>query len=233
MVLVPRRAGIEDRDELWSWLREDWWAPMGLPIYEGHHYGGLFNRSAAVNTAAALADSDGRWDVAVVIDADVAVAPTSVRSAVLLAHASGQITWAFHRWAGLHPEMSARIRAGYDGGWDDGIALEFLHTASSCVVIPRPLWDLVGGFDEQFAGWGFEDVAMSLACQSIGGGCHRIAGTVYHFHHAPAPGTGDSTHPIWRANQERCAPYVAAGHADRRAMEAVLRASGQWRRFDP
>lgn len=229
-MLVPRRVGVPERDDLWSWCQTEWWAPTGLPIYEGHHeaHEGPFNRSAAINRASIRA---GAWDVALILDADVVVDPAAVRSAVLLADASGQITWPFDRFAGLDRTMSSRVRSGYSGSWEPGVAHEMLHTASSAVCVPRRLWDRVGGFDEAFIGWGFEDVAFSLACQAIGGGHHRIAGTVYHLWHPPAEATGDSNHPVWQANAAVCAPYLDAGWADGDAMEAVLRANGQWDRL--
>lgn len=232
VLLVPRRAGIPDRDRLWAWLRTEWWPQLGWPIVEGHHDDGPFSRSRAVNRAAEIAadSSRWRWDVAVVIDADTIIDHHAVRSAALLAAGSGQITWGFDRWAALSPEMTDRVLGGYQGDWNAGVTLEFRHSASSCVAVPRQLWDRVGGFDEQFVGWGFEDVAFSLACQAIGGGGHRIAGTAFHLHHAPAEATGDTGHPIYLANQERCRPYLDA-YLDPVKMEAALRANGQWERF--
>ncbi len=234
VVLVPRREDGGFRDDLWAWCRDTWWADLGLPIYEGHHDEGPFCRSAAINTAARYADGligDRPWDVAVILDADTIVDHAAVASAALLAERSGQITWAFSRWAGLSSEGSALVRAGYDGGWDEHVAVEILHSASSCLAVPRRLWDRVGGFDEGFVGWGYEDAAMSLACQAIGGGSHRIPGTAWHLWHPPAEGTGDSTHPLWIANRDRCQAYVDAGWDDYVAMETLLRDLGLWERF--
>ena len=69
VILVPRRDDNGYRDELWAWTKA-WWEreQSHMPIIEGYHTDGLFNRSAAINTAARIA---GDWDVAVIIDADV------------------------------------------------------------------------------------------------------------------------------------------------------------------
>ena len=69
VILVPRRDDNGYRDELWAWT-QGWWEreQSHMPIIEGYHTDGLFNRSAAINTAARIA---GDWDVAVIIDADV------------------------------------------------------------------------------------------------------------------------------------------------------------------
>jgi len=77
VILVPRRDDNGYRDELWQWVRA-WWEreQSHMPIIEGYHTDGLFNRSAAINTAARIA---GDWDVAVIIDADVICDPERVK----------------------------------------------------------------------------------------------------------------------------------------------------------
>ena len=59
VILVPRRDGNPERDAVWAWVRA-WWSREfpDLPIVEGHHDTGLFNRSAALNIASRLA---GEW----------------------------------------------------------------------------------------------------------------------------------------------------------------------------
>ena len=84
VILVPRRDDNGYRDELWAWTR-GWWEreQSHMPIIEGYHTEGLFNRSAAINTAAKIA---GDWDVAVIIDADVICSPDRVKEAVTVAY---------------------------------------------------------------------------------------------------------------------------------------------------
>ena len=60
--LVPRRADDGHRDELWRYARKRWEALFPeWPVFEGHHDVGPFNRSAAVNLAADLADEAEPW----------------------------------------------------------------------------------------------------------------------------------------------------------------------------
>src|SRR5688500_4221600 len=91
VILVPRREGFADRDRIWAWCKA-WWSERhpDWPIFEGHHEAseGLFNRSAAVNRAAAKA---GDWDVAVIIDADVICDVERTRKAAQMAHATGRM----------------------------------------------------------------------------------------------------------------------------------------------
>src|SRR5690349_9417439 len=80
VILVPRREGFKHRDRVWAWVRA-WWAREfpDVPIIEGHHTVGLFNRSAALNLASEMA---GDWDTALVIDSDILCDPEHVRQAL-------------------------------------------------------------------------------------------------------------------------------------------------------
>src|SRR5688572_1048160 len=89
VILVPRRDDNGPRDELWAFCRAWWEREVShLPIIEGYHTDGLFNRSAAVNRAATIA---GAWDVAVIIDSDVICDPQRVVAAIDRAHATGSM----------------------------------------------------------------------------------------------------------------------------------------------
>jgi hypothetical protein len=210
-VLVPRREDQGRRDRLWAHVKDRWQA-AGHAVHEGHHGAdeGPFNRSAAINRAAASA---GDWDVAVVADSDTICPLHQVEQAVALAAASDQIVFGFERFQALSWEMTDRVLDGYDGDWLPGVVDTQPHSCSSCVVVPRPLWDDVGGFDEGFVGWSFEDVGFSLACQAVRGGYGRfgrIAGDVWHLAHDPAPATGDAGHPFYVANHARMLRYIPA-----------------------
>jgi hypothetical protein len=124
VLLVPRRSDGGHRDSLWAWCKARWQALLpDLPVYEGHHDAseGPFNRSAAINRAAALADAEGRWDVAIAIDADVFVPTRQVRAAIEGA-AAGKVTWAHRRWRGLHQRETERIVMRPDPFGDDPAA---------------------------------------------------------------------------------------------------------------
>jgi hypothetical protein len=218
VILVPRREGVPERDAIWAYCRARWERlHPDLPIYEGHHDEGPFNRSAALNLAAELADRDGPWDTALVIDADVIVAAANVVAALERAEATGRVTWAFQWWAGTTPEVAASIMAGET---DEDACLAYLrdmHAAGtpnalgvtpvppvlppwlekinpiswSCAfAVPRAAWETLGGFDERFAGWGWEDMAFqAAACGLVGH--ERIPGALVHLWHPRSPGLGD------------------------------------------
>ena len=65
---------------------------------------------------------------------------------------------------------------------------------SSVVVVSRKQWDIIGGFDEQFRGWGFEDTAFAAAAETFGG-IIRMDGEVIHFWH-PTAARGQARHAV-------------------------------------
>jgi hypothetical protein len=229
VLLVPRRAHPE-RDRLWAWCRARWQTILpSVPIYEGHHDEGAFNRSAAINTAARLADADGRWDVGIVIDADTFIRASQVRAAVSSAFKTGRVTWAHRRWRGISEEWTERVvKSRQDFGAevdreDMDILVERTNPLSwsCCIAIPRAVWDDMGGFDERFVGWGFEDMAfMSLVCGLYGH--ERIEGDVYHLWHPR------SEERIVKGQPARTAPpeYITNARLGRRYMVALRRDHG-------
>lgn len=217
-VLVPRRSDGGRRDEVWSWVRQRWATEHpDWPLFEGHHDDGPFNRSAALNQAARDA---GDWDVAIIADSDSFVSVQQATDAAAVAHRTGQVTFAYDRFSYLSRRMSDRVMAGYRGDWTLGVEWTMTGTCSSMVAVPRGPWDVMGGADEGFVGWGGEDIAISLALQTFGGGMHRIHGDVWHLWHPPAAHTHDH---VWPERMQRYAD--AAYDVDKmRALITELRA---------
>lgn len=187
--LVPRRNDNGHRDLLWTNAAKPRWQQMfpSWPIVEGHHDEGLFNRSAAINTAAREA---GDWDLAIVIDSDVLLKKSQVEAAVARAAETGKVTWAHRRWRGISEDWTKRIVADrqiYGDEFED-VDLDILVERtnplswSCCIVIPRAVFDDLGGFDERFRGWGFEDMAFQSVIVGLYG-YERIEGDVIHLWH--------------------------------------------------
>ena len=214
------------RQRLWNFARARWEAAYpDTPIVEGSSPPGLFNRSAAINDGAF-----GDWDIAVVIDADVVCSARQVNSAIERASQSNRVVLAYSQYRGLTPNMTARILDGYE----DIFAFEETERPwlvpgtryvtdfheSSCVVIPRAVFDKCQGFDERFVGWGQEDVAFMQAARILTGPVTRVEGPVWHLWHAHGPDRNPAF-PEYHANQALGERYREA--TDRRAMKAMLR----------
>ena len=181
--LVPWRADGGHRERLWERCGTHWSQALpDIPIVQGSSPEGPFNRSAAVNDAAR-----GEWDVGIVLDADVIADPARVRAAIQIASETGRVTLPYDLFLGLNKPMTDRVLAGYEGRWTSGVRFKSHTHESSIVVVPRTLWDSVGGFDERFVGWGQEDVAFIQACRVLGGGIERLPGVVYHLWHPKSP----------------------------------------------
>lgn len=246
-MIVPRRSGVSsERDESWAWNRERW--ERHLPevrVYEGHHQpdeGDAFNISAARNRAASAADADGGWDVGLFVDSDSFCGIDQVKRAVNTAARTGLHTIAFSRFCYLTKAGSEKVMAGYSGSWEPFVEWTLNGGCSSVLAVPRSVWDAVGGYDEGFVGWGEEDIAFSIACQTVcpgryvhrgapgdvwqlREGFHRLAGDCWHLWH-PTSDTNDPDSAGYRANVERRQRYVDAAH-DRDAMRSLLVELGQ------
>jgi hypothetical protein len=229
--LVPRRSDADSgghRDKLWKWCRTRWETLFPeIPIYEGHQDEGLFNRSQAINRAARLADADGKWDQAIVIDSDVLLRQSQVQAAIDTAERTGKVTWAHRRWRGIREDWTTRIvadRQDYFGPECDRSDIDVLVERtnpiswSCCFVIPRAVFDDAGGFDERFRGWGWEDLAwQSLACGLYGH--ERIEGDVLHLWHPRSEERIVQGEPAYTASPQ----YIANGRLGRRYMYALRR----------
>lgn len=219
VILVPRREDGGHRDRVWAWVRAWWEANLPeLPIFEGYHVGGLFNRSAAVNKAARAAYP---WDVALIIDSDVICDPEQVREALDYALIHDRLTLPFERRHNLTQAGSEKVMAGERGSWRSFIGRTYVDMCSSAVAISRNLWGLTGGFDESFSGWGFEDSAFSLVCETFSGRTlHKIPGELWHLWHPTAP-EGKRGTPSYQANRARMEQYrIALG--DPKATRALI-----------
>lgn len=210
VVLVPRRDGKADRDRLWAFTRAWWTEHVQLPIVEGHHLAteGPFNRATAINRAA-HADEAGDWDVAVIIDSDVLCDGGQVHAAVRCAHRTGAMTVGFTERLHLNGGGTAKVLAGYAGNWRPFARVVAMESVSSCVAVRRDLWDRVGGFDEAFVGWGWEDVAFRIHAEAEAAmPVVRIGGQLWHLHHVVSAGN-NRDEPTFQANEARGAAYKA------------------------
>lgn len=194
VVAVPYRPQPW-RDELWNHLKTRYWPRTGLTPIVGEHTDGPFNRSQAINTALT-----GPWEVAVIADSDTWVPEPQLREAIKTARRTETLCSALTSVVELSEDCTRAILSGDMDFLDigvDKIRSRELETQSSMIVVPRTLWDAVGGMDERFTGWGGEDNAFWRACALIGGKPHRIHGHAYHLWH---PTAKNPTDPTYRAN---------------------------------
>jgi hypothetical protein len=208
-VLVPRRADAGPRDAVWKRIRELIWDTGGWQVVQGYDEGPHpFCRAAALNAAAELA---GDWTVAVIADADSIVPTERVLAALELAEQAQRLVICHDRWVNVRPDEHDEFLRTRSLPWRDDREI-FSMTVSSMLAVPRSVWDQVGGFDEQFIGYGYEDNAFTKACRVLTGEPLRMVGSVYHLsHEAQRPRLREQlTDPSTKANRARWQRYALA-----------------------
>lgn len=214
-VLVPWRTDRGHREKLWHFLLTEYWLrPSGFQPIIGEPPAGPFNRSAAINLAAKTADIELNPDVYVVADADTWVPAVNLEEAVRQARATGRLTFAFTEVRELTESATRRMIAGrrvpapYP---TERVRTAENLTASSMLVVPRPLWERVRGFDERFRSWGCEDEAFLAACVHYAGRPLRVEGPAFHLWHPPASTPIErQSDPLYLANYELHMRYQRA-----------------------
>lgn len=210
VVLVPRRSDPW-RDRLWRYVRTKLEREVDWPVVEGVSDPGPFNRAAAINRAA----KQRTWQVAVILDADTVVDPERLRLGVEEA-GRGLLVLPHDNFRSLTRRATNQVLAGRILPEEGEVRWVRNETNSSCLCIGRDLWDEVGGFDERFRGWGFEDAAFYAACRQLAG-AQRIGGPVHHLWH-PRSREKDPGRPDYTRNRELAERYKRAGGNGIRAL---------------
>lgn len=210
-VLVPFvDQGCEHRARAWAYVRShystnhrDWQLVVGT-------CDGVWSKGAAV--ADALSRADG--DILVLADADSWCDPDALRLAV-----DTDAPWVVPHGKvyRLNQRGTAKLYSGL---------LQRGHTArrpyigpagGGLVVLGREAYELVGGIDPRFAGWGGEDISFGWALDTLVGPYVRIGTPLHHLWHPhPAPNHRGST------ETEALAARYKAARGDRSAMAALV-----------
>jgi hypothetical protein len=211
VTLVPWRPGEATREQNWEWTRPHLEA-LGYPLFLGDRPG-PWARAAACNEAARSARA---WDVALIADADTIPQPEAIETAVALAiRTRGAIRPHDRLWnltriqsrsAGVRGPLKLRLPRNQPRLLGGGL-----------LVVSRRAWDMVGGYDERFIGWGHEDSALhtSLLAEAY---WDRIGGQAWHlWHPRDATDTPErrANQELMHAVQERYRPVIARESARR------------------
>lgn len=209
------------RDDLWAFCKT-WWEKNypGLPIFEGSlSVDGQFCRSHSINM---LVKSAREFtDHVVVADADTfMVYPYDVMRAVHLSWADPVLAYTHEiRWM-LGPKDTAHILSHGTLNHDHETTGPHHNTYSGIFAVNAGLWDTVGGFDERFIGWGYEDWAFMWSCMTLGRIERSPGGTCNHLWH-PRQHENEAGQPHYKANEALFFRYQhAAGDPD--AMRRLL-----------
>jgi hypothetical protein len=249
-LLVPYRNDYEEgRADNWDWLRQYW--EHALPEAEivlGDAPGEPFSKTCAVNSA--FRQSTG--DVLVMIDADCYV------DAAVILHCAAEIRKGRERtprepvWFVPYKHLFrlTRVSTLYLIASDPDNPFQFPvppaddevgptngsgfgHWFGALIqIFPREAFELVGGMDPRFRGWGGEDVAFVLLLDTLFG-VHRLTSnqvlTLWHTVQAK-PGTNPNLLRVWEGQTDPRKNWTIAGRyrkalRDPAAMRAI---SAEW-----
>lgn len=224
---VPWRGGNRYRERNWEYVKV-WWERFGWPIFEVEHSGDEpFNRSWTINEGARRA---WPWDVLVAIDADVIEQdPEQVIAGVELAHDTGKLV--VPHIAG-HDLDDRGTRMLIDGtpGWERRVQKRREVCNSRVTIVPEPVFEAVGGFDDRFQGWGHEDVAFYAAARTVNG-MVQLPGIAYHLWHPLSLPKARAT-PEWKEGRELCDRYLVADRNGWVALKEILDERAPTERWD-
>lgn len=198
-VLIPWGGDIDDpwRTRAFWWVRNRYRTLLPeATIIVGTSAQTPFNRSEARNNAFRASDAD----ILLVADADTVVQPDAIRGAVRLIGNGAPWVIPYREQAGyysLSRNATTRI-LDLDPGSDipepsDPDDWEHKHASpadplpswAGLLVLPRKAWEAVGGYDEAFLGWGYEDVAFRAALDRRVGPHRRVQNSyALHLWHA-------------------------------------------------
>jgi hypothetical protein len=182
-LLVPFRPDTVHRAKVWKWLKEYW--EHELPYAEivvGENLDVPFSKTAAVNDARSRAHGD----VVVILDSDCYLPGLVVvrcANSIRAARNNGRRLWFvpyrhFYRLTETVTKLITRSDPRRPFIVPDPPPPEFIepdYTGSSIghwygaliQIMPVEAFDMVGGMDERFTGWGGEDVSFMTALDTL------------------------------------------------------------------
>lgn len=177
IVVIPWREE-DSRREGFEVVKHVWEDPQWYPIFITDSSPDLpFNRSEARNNGVRLAATiEMDWDVAIFADACILPSVSRVREAVEVARETGYFVQPFSQMLWMRNGAKTRERTDPVPG--------------GVVVVPRRLYETVGGYDERFIGWGGEDNAFAWACATMAGRT-RLEGSAVHMYHVKSEKAAD------------------------------------------
>ncbi len=135
-----------------------------------------FSRAQAINQGVGQTDAE----IVVVNDADTLVGPEQIRRAVAWAQGAPGLVYAYTRYRRLGPD--AVIDTYKDVPYGEAKWQMESAPSQSVVAIRRSDFWEIGGMDEQFVGWGYEDCEFAdRAARYVP--IRRVPGDLYHIWH--------------------------------------------------
>lgn len=202
-LLVPFRPTTPQRERVWLWLERYWRHELpGVEIIVGSSTRTPFSKTEAVNDAARRA----RGQIFVILDSDAYLRGRIIRhcaTRIEQALQRGERLWYMpyrhlYRLTETATETILCCDPRSPPRFERGLPRSILETPRSAAyghrygamiqIMPREAFNLVGGMDPRFAGWGGEDVAFLRALDTLYCPHRTLTASIFHLWH-PAIGS--------------------------------------------
>ena len=185
---------IPYRDRRKDWRRQAnldsavcWWREQGciepIIVDDGRRGSAQFNRSAAMNRGAALADTD----IIVFSEADLLVPFDQILEGVKLAAEKPGLVVPFSRFMAMTEVDTnlVRERTLHPADAEADQVRGDCQSIGAVNIVSRESIAAIGQFDEQFDGHAYDDDATEYAFRTCCGPTRFVEGPGWHQHHMP------------------------------------------------
>lgn len=172
-VCIPWRA-TSDRTPAYHRVNQHW-CDMGFNLRVASDSLGRqpFNLSQARNRAVLKA----KTEFVLLADADTVLERSAIEHAMDVIDPQHDVVWLFNEYR-LLPANAAYVKT-----LDTVHPLQVYHGSwSPNILLRRELYWQLGGFDERFKGWGYEDSAFRIVAGGLAD-AYRVSGVAYAFDH--------------------------------------------------
>lgn len=222
-ILIPYRDGDPWRRYVWNGVRrrfENLLPEAELIVADdAHDHGDLFNHGQAINRAAEQATRE----ILLIGDADTTFNVYDLQVAIEHVYDTGD--WALPEWyVQLNRTCTQDIlsRTGTSPIVVRPRCVEWRGERvswSGLVLVPRHVFEAVGGSDERYAGHGADDVALAMKLETLYRPVHRFEGSALHLWHKRGVQERDE-HRFHDQQRELTEAYMEA-HGDEERMRVV------------
>lgn len=154
------------------------------PVITGRDDAPMWSKARAVNNAVRSCDAEKL----LIIDADTIIKPEEL----VRASETGDWIIPYGLCLDLSEAATERLTARGSGPFllaEGEITRKRIkrHYAGGVWIVSREVFELVGGLDERFTGWGGEDESFCRAVDTLHRPALTLPGVVYHLYHEPDP----------------------------------------------
>ena len=179
--LIPWNSGDSYREQsfeyLFNFLLKEF---PESEICVGEDDSEVFNRSKARNNAFEISTNN----IICIIDADTIIPPESVFDGINICTKNSTWVIPYYNYFNLTREYSQRFMMSDSLPLEDELEFDFkILSWAGALILDREMYHKVGGYDERFEGWGWEDVAFRVALDNKIGRHLRCGSYVAHLWH--------------------------------------------------